>query len=290
MTGPATSGMDVGRLVRQVTASLNESGIDTAGLDARLIVMRVCGLTREDLLRDPGRAVGVDALAEIARMTDRRAKREPLARIFGEWRFRDFTFALDADTLVPRPETELLVETALQLVGERGACRIADLGTGSGCILLSLLAAMPEAQGVGTDISEAATIRAQANARLLNMTGRAQFAATSWLDGIIGPFDLIASNPPYIRTGDIADLEPEVRDHDPQRALDGGEDGYEAYRQLIPQAAAKLKPGGWLVLETGTGQHAEVADLLRAAGLTGIEGRNDMAGHERVSLARRELT
>ena len=273
--------------VRAVARQLAAAGVETSGLDARLIVMSAAGMTHEDLLREPGRILTADEAGTVSRHAARRAAREPLARIFGHWTFCGLDFRLSAETLVPRPETEMVVERGIGLLAGVETPRIADAGTGSGCILLALLHALPQASGTGTDQSAVAVDTARKNARALGLDGRARFATTNWLDGINGVFDLVVSNPPYVMSGDIAGLEPEVRLHDPPAALDGGRDGFDAYRILIPQAAERLKPGGWLVMETGSGQHNMVTSLLQDVGLVNIGTGRDMAGHERIIQAQK---
>lgn len=287
MSAPVAAGAPVRDAVRAVTGALKAAGIDAAGLDARLIVMHAAGLSHEDLLREPGRVLTDAQAATIDAHLRRRAAREPLARIFGRWQFHGLEFTLSPDTLVPRPETEMAVTRGAALMAGVDAPRIADAGTGSGCILLALLDAVADATGVGIDLSEGAVATARANAAALGLEGRAAFAVGNWLEDVEGPFDLVVSNPPYVMRGDIAGLEPEVRLHDPRAALDGGEDGFDAYRVLVPQAARVLKSGGWLVLETGSSQHKMVMTLLQDAGLMRIESMSDLAGHERILAAQR---
>jgi release factor glutamine methyltransferase len=200
-------------------------------------------------------------------------------------------FALSPETLVPRPDTETVVELALEMLRERPANKplsIADLGTGTGAILLALLSELPDATGIGTDISVEALETATANAVLLGLATRANFIRCDYASALSGPFDLIVSNPPYIRTSDIAGLAVEVRDHDPQKALDGGPDGLDAYRALIPQAASILAPGASLVVETGQGQAARIEALMTAAGLVPQRPpRADLAGIPRAVGARK---
>ena len=273
--------------VRAVARRLAAAGVDTSGLDARLIVMHATGMTHVELLREPERILSPGEAETVSRCAGRRAAREPLARILGHWNFFGLEFSLSAETLVPRPETEMVVEAGIELLAGVHAPLIADAGTGSGCILLALLHALPQASGTGTDQSAMAVDTARKNARALGLDGRARFATTNWLDGINGVFDLVVSNPPYVMSGDIAGLEPEVRLHDPPAALDGGRDGFDAYRILIPQVAERLKPGGWLVMETGSGQHNMVTSLLQDAGLVNIGTGRDMAGHERIIQAQK---
>jgi len=208
-----------------------------------------------------------DRLNDLA---NRRLAGEPVARILGHKEFWGLQLALSAATLVPRPDTETVVELALEMLRAnpaRQGTRIADLGTGTGAILLALLSELHGAVGVGTDISQEALETARGNAARLGFSDRASFIRCDYAAGLTGSFDLIVSNPPYIRSNEIASLAVEVRDHDPQKALDGGPDGFDAYRTLIPQAARILSPGGTLVVEAGQGQAARIEALMTAAGL-----------------------
>jgi release factor glutamine methyltransferase len=216
----------------------------------------------------------------------RRLTGEPIARLLGVKEFWGLPIKLSAATLVPRPDTETVVELALEMLhasppGRR--LRIADIGTGSGAILLALLSELPGACGLGTDISQAALQTASGNAARLGLAPHAAFVACDYAAALSGRFDLIVSNPPYIRSAAIADLAPEVRDHDPIAALDGGPDGLDAYRALIPQAARLLLPGGALVLEVGHDQSGDVGRLMAAEGLT-LErpAKADLAGIRRA--------
>jgi release factor glutamine methyltransferase len=222
----------------------------------------------------------------------RRLAGEPVARILGSKEFWGLPFKLSAETLVPRPDTETIVEATLEILRAedraQARLRIADLGTGSGAILLALLTELPDATGIGTDLSTAALGTAKTNAQYLGLASRADFIVSDYADALSGTFDLIVSNPPYIRSADIAGLAPEVRDHDPHLALDGGRDGLEAYRRIAPQAARLLSPGGLLVLEIGQGQDDDVARLVAAAGLTVMgPAKRDLAGIGRAVLGRK---
>jgi release factor glutamine methyltransferase len=228
-----------------------------------------------------------DESARLEEFARRRLAGEPVARILGEKEFWGLPLQLSPATLVPRPDTETVVELALELVRAGGnldrALRIADLGTGSGAILLALLSELPAAQGFGTDISQAALQTAAANAARAGLSDRATFIACDYASGLIGPFDLIVSNPPYIRTADIDGLAAEVRNHDPLAALDGGADGLDAYRALIPQAAGLLAPDAALVVEAGEGQSAQIQALMANAGLMPvIAPKADLGGIPRA--------
>ena len=214
-----------------------------------------------------------------------RAARKPLSQITGRRLFWTRSFRVTADTLDPRPETELLGSEALA----GGFSRILAIGTGTGCILLTLLAERPQATGLGTDISTAALAVAQENTRALCLTGHAAFRQVSWLEGIEDRFDLIVSNPPYIAAEEMAGLAPEVRDHEPHGALTDGADGLTAYRALAAQAPAVLVPGGRLLVEIGPAQGQAVAALFAAAGLEGIRILQDLDLRDRVVAARRPV-
>jgi release factor glutamine methyltransferase len=266
MSGPFT--LEAAR--RELASRFKSAGIDSAELDARLLVGHALGLDLTGMITAAGRVLTSEESDRLDVFARRRLEGEPVARIFGEKEFWGLPLALSPATLVPRPDTETVVELALAMLREGSPNprpRIADLGTGTGAILLALLRELPDASGIGTDISAEALATASGNADRLALTGRASFIRCDYAAALVGPFDLIVSNPPYIRTADIAGLGVEVRDHDPLRALDGGADGLDAYRVLIPQAARILGPGGALVVEAGQGQAAEIQALMSAAGL-----------------------
>jgi len=237
------------------------------------------------------RALTPDESDRLEVLVKRRLAGEPVARILGHKEFWGLSLSLSPATLVPRPDTETVVELALQMLRDSVASRaprIADLGTGTGAILLALLSELPEATGVGTDISGEAVETATANALSLGLAARASFIRCDYASALTGPFDLIVSNPPYISSGDIAGLAVEVRDHDPWAALDGGPDGLAAYRALIPQAARILAPGAALVVEAGQGQAAQIEALMTAAGLVPHRApKADLAGIPRAVGARK---
>ncbi len=277
---------------RALAARFNAEGIDSAELDARMLVGAVLNLDLTGLIAAAARRVTATEAAGVDDFARRRLSGEPVARILGHKEFWGLELRLSAETLVPRPDTETVVELALAMLraapvsGSR--LHIADIGTGSGAILLALLHELREAFGIGTDVSIAALRTARRNAADLELAERAAFVACDYAAALSGPFDLIVSNPPYIRSRDIAVLANEVRDHDPHRALDGGADGLNAYRALIPQAARLLGPGGALVVEAGRGQSSDIEGLMTAAGLT-LAGppRADLAGILRAVAARK---
>lgn len=256
---------------RNLTAHLQGAAIETPDLDARLMIGAVTRLDLTGLITKAEQRLTAFEGARLKDLARRRIGGEPVARLLGHKEFWGLDFQLSPATLVPRPDTETLIEAALDILRTDGAAaralRIADLGTGSGAILLALLNELPHATGVGTDISLAALQTARANATRLGLGARATFAAGNFAAAIAVPCDLIVSNPPYIRTGDIQTLSTEVREHDPHRALDGGDDGLDAYRLIVSQAVGLLAPGGTLILEIGQHQSDDVTRLAQAAGL-----------------------
>jgi release factor glutamine methyltransferase len=276
---------------RLVTAQLRAQNIETPDLDARLLVGAVTGLDLTRLLLSAERVLNPDEAIRLADFAQRRLSGEPVARIIGHQEFWGLQLQLSPETLVPRPDTETVVETALDIARDwtdRAALRIADLGTGTGAILLALLTEWPNASGIATDLSLGALRTARDNAARLGLGARARFVACDYAAALAGPFDLIVSNPPYIPAAEIAALAVEVRSHDPRRALDGGHDGLDAYRAIAPQAVALLTPGGALIVEVGQGQSADVAALMGAAGLTLSDPpRPDLGGIFRAVIGRK---
>ena len=272
---------------RALAAQFKSASVESAELDARILAGHALGLDLTGLISAARRQLTPDESARLAQFAHRRLAGEPVARIVGEKEFWGLPLQLSAATLVPRPDTETVVELALERLRAGGnpdrAMRIADLGTGSGAILLALLSELPAAQGFGTDISQAALQTAGGNAARAGLSDRATFLACDYASGLVGPFDLIVSNPPYIRTADIDGLAAEVRNHDPPAALDGGADGLDAYRALIPQAVPLLASGAVLVVEAGAGQSAQIQALMTAAGLTALNApKADLAGIPRA--------
>ena len=290
--GCSLAGQTIEAVRRGLASRLNAEGINSAELDARMLVGAVLNLDLTGLITAAARRVTATEAAQIADFARRRIDGEPVARILGHKEFWGLKLRLSPETLVPRPDTETVVDVALAILRAAPVSdtrlRIADIGTGSGAILLALLHELPEAFGVGTDVSIAALRTARRNAADLQLAARAAFVGCDYAAALSGPFDLIVSNPPYVRSKDIADLASEVRDHDPHRALDGGADGLDAYRVLVPQAARLLGPGGALVVEAGRGQSSDIEGLMTAAGLT-LAGppRADLAGILRVVAARK---
>ncbi|MQX36241.1 peptide chain release factor N(5)-glutamine methyltransferase [Roseospira navarrensis] len=283
----------LGQALSDVVRRLTEAGVPEPRLDARLLAAHVLGLPSPGALSvRMGDPVPEGADCALAALVARRAAREPVGRILGRRGFWTLDLALGPDTLEPRPDTETVVTAVLDRLPDRGApLTLLDLGTGTGAIVLALLADLPRARGIGVDIAPGAVAVAEDNARRHGLADRARFLCADWADGLAeapGPFDVIASNPPYIETAALDTLDPEVRGHDPRGALDGGADGLAAYRTLIPLAAARLGPGGWLALEVGAGQAAAVSALVAAAGLGAPALVRDLAGIDRCVIARRD--
>ena len=284
-TAAADTALSVAAARRRLAQSFRDAGLDTPDLDARILVGHALALDHAALAAQADRRLTDQEAEAIAALARRRLGREPVARIVGTKEFWGLPLALNADTLVPRPETETVVEAALAALGDvRGrALRVADLDTGSGALLLALLSEIPAARGVGTDISVAALRCARSNAAALGLAARASFVACDHGAALDGGFDLVVANPPYVASGDIAKLEPDVRDFDPERALDGGADGLAAYRAIAADARRLLARHGLLVLELGAGQLDAVRSLTAAAGLApAAECRSDLAGVPRA--------
>jgi release factor glutamine methyltransferase len=288
-TAPAAlAGQTVETARRALATRFRQQGIDSAELDARLLTGGAFGLDLTGLIAATTRIVTPDEAAHLENFLQRRLAGEPVARILGVKEFWGLTLNLSAATLVPRPDTETVVELALEVCRRQERRRIADIGTGSGAILLALLSELPDATGVGTDISLEALGTARDNAARLGLTPRAAFVACNYTAALSGPFDLIVSNPPYIRSTDIAGLDREVREYDPPRALDGGPDGLAAYRAIAPDAARLLAPGGTLIVEAGYGQSGPIEELMSASGLTpDVPPKADLAGIPRAVAGRR---
>jgi release factor glutamine methyltransferase len=280
--------MTVGEALASLTARFAAAGIDTAKLDARVLIGHVLGIEPIQVFSRPERVLGADEAASLEAAALRRERREPMAHITGRREFWSLTFEVTADTLDPRADSETVVEAVLETVADRTRpLRLLDFGTGTGCLLLSLLSELPNATGLGIDRSEAALEVARRNAQSLGMAQRTEFRRGDWGRGLDGLFDVIVSNPPYIPDEDVAGLAPEVAAFEPRGALAGGPDGLDCYRTLIPDAARLLRPGGLLALEVGLGQAAPVGELVLQQGLRFQGARRDLAGIERCVLGTR---
>lgn len=319
--------MKLADALRRAEKRLAEAAIDTPQLDARLLVEHALGIDRNAILTQAERSLTDDEINRIESLITRRAAHEPVGRIIGLREFWSLNFGINEATLEPRPDSECLVEAALKSLKTKlaskntsfprkressGKClrtedssaadaagldsrlrgndvSILDLGTGTGCLLLALLHELPEATGVGIDIAPRAVEQARANAVGLNLANRTEFRTGNWLEGIAEKFDAIVSNPPYIPAAAIPGLMPEVREHDPMLALDGGVDGLAAYRLLAPQLPRFLKPDGFVAFEVGAGQAQDVAEICRRNGFAHIVIHKDYSGIERCVEAQISL-
>ncbi|MGI9413173.1 MAG: peptide chain release factor N(5)-glutamine methyltransferase [Hyphomicrobiales bacterium] len=270
MTVAADEATTLGAAVADVRARLEAAAIPCAALDARVLVCGLLGRDAGDLIAHGDLPLDAAQRGAVEHGVARRLAREPVARILGHREFWSLRFRISNATLDPRPDSETAVAAALEAADLTGArdreMRIADLGTGSGCLIVALMRELPGAMGVAFDRSLEALRMARRNARDHGVAGRLGFVCTDWLAGYAGRFDMIVSNPPYVLSGDIATLQHEVSGHEPRQALDGGADGLDAYRRIAGQAHARLNAGGWLVLEVGDGQADVVSGLLDAAG------------------------
>lgn len=281
---------DIASARRLVAARFEAAGIDTPALDARLLVGHALSLDHTALASQAGRELTAAERATIAQLATRRMRGEPVARILGVKEFWGLPLNLSPATLVPRPDTETVVEAALAALGESRKCdplRIADLGTGSGAILFALLHECPHATGLGTDIEPQALETAHANASALGLQSRTGFVLADFGTALNETFDLVVSNPPYIPTAEIGALATEVRDHDPLRGLDGGVDGLDAYRAIAREAPHLLHDDGVLIVEIGAGQSGDVAAILTRGGLEQRAIHRDLSGRERALSFRR---
>jgi len=272
--------MTVAEALRRATLQLRQAGIEEAAGDARHLLAHAMHVPREQLLLNAGLLLSKAQQSEFERSISARISRKPVSQITGRRLFWGRPFTVTQDTLDPRPETECLIEAALH----RNFTRILDLGTGTGCILLTLLSERAGATGVGVDISAAAMCVARENAAAFGLAGRAEFAVSDWFGGVWGRFDLIVSNPPYIAEAEMADLSPEVL-HEPRMALTPGGDGLDAYRAIAAGALRHLEPGGRMLVEIGWTQAAMVRALLADAGLGSLRTLRDLDGRDRVIAA-----
>jgi len=280
------SGVTVAQARRALADRFREAGIETPELDARILIGRALALDHTGLVAAEKQELSASFASQIEAFAARRLAHEPVARIVGEKEFWGLSFRVTPAVLVPRPETETLVELALSLADHARPLRIIDLGVGSGAILLALLCELPHARGTGIDIAADALAVAHANAERLGLADRAEFTLRDFA-AVEGAFDLVVSNPPYIPSADIAALAPEVRDHDPRHALDGGSDGLAAYRMIVAIAPRLLRPAGHLVVEVGAGQETAVKQLFAQNGLAIAGTRHDLSGIPRALAATR---
>ncbi|RTL90672.1 MAG: peptide chain release factor N(5)-glutamine methyltransferase [Hyphomicrobiales bacterium] len=278
-----------GEAVARVVACLVDSGVEPAQArdDARLLLRAAAGLTRLELAMAPDAPLTEEQALRLSAFAARRAAREPVSRILGARGFWTLDLAVMPNVLDPRADTETLVETTLALVGDRNApLSIVDLGSGSGAILCALLSELPLARGLAVDLSPDACAATRENLRRCGLSGRAQVVRGRWGASLKGPFDVVVSNPPYVRADELLALDPEVSLHDPALALDGGADGLVCYRDIIADLGRLLAPGGLAAFEVGFDQAASVAALLGAHGFIVERIARDAAGRDRVVAAR----
>jgi release factor glutamine methyltransferase len=259
------------------------AGFETPRLEARVLMGALLGVAPGAVGAGPDRVLGADDVARFAGFCARRLAHEPAAYITGQRGFHALDLRIVPGVLIPRPDTETLVEAGLALIAGLPRPHIADLGTGSGAVLLAILAARPDAEGEGGDVSETALALAAENAAQAGLGGRARIVRSSWWSHLTGPFDLVVSNPPYLRSAEIAGLSPGVRDYEPHLALDGGPDGLGCYRAIAAGAAARLAPGGAVAVEIGRGQGPDVGAIFAGFGFMAAGVRADLAGIERVA-------
>jgi release factor glutamine methyltransferase len=270
----------LGEVLRLSAGYLSEHGSPTPRLDAELLIGHALGLPRIELYTNFDRPLDERELAACRALLERRGRREPVAYIIGRWGFHGLDLAVDGRVLVPRPETEVLVERCLALLDGRDAPRVVDVGTGSGAIALAIKAARPDAAVTAADVSPDALAVARANAEALGLG--IELVEADLLAGVDGRFALVASNPPYIGEAEVAGLEPEVAEYEPRLATVAGPAGTEVLERLAAAASGALEPGGWLVVECGAGQAEAVRGMLAAAGAVETFAEPDLAGIDRV--------
>lgn len=273
---------------RQLTQQLSTAGIANAALDARLLLQWGADLSQTELALRADEPVADAIVLAMRSLVTQRMGGKPLAKIIGRKEFWGRDFHVSEAVLDPRPDSETLIEAALAKLSPNCEQRLLDLGTGSGCLVLTLLAERPMARAVGIDKSRPALSMARRNAYRLGVRDRAALRHGDWFEGLTddGGFDMIISNPPYIETAELAGLAAEVL-HDPLTALDGGPDGLAPYRIITPQALRFLKPGGFLVFEIGATQGAQVSAMLGDAGFMAVETKTDLAGRDRVIIGQK---
>jgi release factor glutamine methyltransferase len=289
---PAENASKLGDLMAEAVDALTDAGIENARMDARILLARAAGVDGGRITAWPEDAVADDKADAFRSMIVRRAAHEPVGRILGERDFWRHTFKLSPETLEPRPDSETLVEWAIDFLEDSNAPRIIDFGTGTGCLLLSAIGDLPGATGIGLDLSEGAVACARENARLLDLQDRVEFRVSDWDSALDDQdrtegFDLVMSNPPYIAADEMATLSQEVQKFDPRLALTDEGDGLAAYRTLSQVAFDLVKPAGFVIFEIGRGQEKDVGQMLVEAGFVGVEYREDLAGIVRCVAAKK---
>lgn len=279
---PDFTGLTVEAARRACVAALRAANIETADLDARLLLQGALDCDATELARDPERVLNDKQAARLADVAAQRLAHKPVSRIFGKREFYGRDFIINERVLDPRPDSETLIETALDYLPPGAALTILDLGTGSGCLLLTLLAERNTARGVGADVSPHALDVARDNAAQLGVAARAAFIESDWFKNITGHFDMIVANPPYLAPGEMEFLARDVADYDPHLALYGGSDGLDPYRLICREAGDYLNPDGHLIFEIGALQASRVMAIMHEAGFLGVALRQDLAGRDRV--------
>tara|TARA_B100000686_G_C16659977_1_gene900365 strand:+ start:17 stop:877 length:861 start_codon:yes stop_codon:yes gene_type:complete len=275
----------IGEYVSRAADRLKAAQIESPRRDARLLFAYVTGKTVEWIVAHNDEAA--EELSEFENVLRRREAREPLSHILGKREFWSLSFKVNASVLDPRPDSEIVVSAVLGKYPESGrALQIADLGTGTGCLLLSILSERPTAEGMGVDISESALSIARKNALRFGLSARATFVQSDWDSALDKTFDVVLSNPPYIPTAEIEGLAPEITLYEPRCAIDGGADGLVAYRQIADALPRILKPNGLVALEIGQGQEGSVPEILRDSGIQAVSLEKDLAGIPRCVLGR----
>jgi release factor glutamine methyltransferase len=276
----------VGAILHDANRRLGEAGISEARLDARLFACHVFDMDAAAILGHPERELTAAQEQAFDTLVARRERHEPVALILGTREFWSLPFRVTADTLIPRPDSETLVEAVLERVADRDAgLSLLDLGTGTGCLLLALLSELPKARGLGVDANAGAIEVARGNAQSLHLADRARFQIGDWARGLTGPFDVIISNPPYIPAKDIEHLAPDVAAFEPRAALCGGADGLDSYRVIVPELVRLMGSRGTAYLEIGAGQSQTVATFVHENGLQALEIKRDLAGIPRCVVA-----
>tara|TARA_B110000971_G_C19967692_1_gene481061 strand:- start:337 stop:1212 length:876 start_codon:yes stop_codon:yes gene_type:complete len=278
--------MTLEQLQRALSAAFKAVGIDTANLDARMLIEAVTGLEVTDIARNPERLLTPQENALLLDYQAQRLTSKPVSKILGQREFWGRAFQVNEHVLDPRPDSETLIEAALAHLPEAKDFRLLDLGTGSGCLLGTLLAERAQGQGVGVDVSSDALKVAEANAKALDVHSRATFLNSHWLDKVVGRFDMIVSNPPYISDAEMAELDKNVLDYDPHLALHGGEDGLDPYRLISAEAQKYLRPEGWLLFEIGHTQGEQVCAMMHQSGFLEVSVLPDLAARDRVVMGR----
>jgi release factor glutamine methyltransferase len=275
---------------KEARARLQAAGVDGPVIDARLLVEAAAGVGRVDIITDPHRELTDAQVTALDDYVTRRERREPISHILGVRGFWKIMLRVTPDVLTPRPDTESLLDVILPAIPMDRPTTVLDLGVGSGAILLAILAERPAARGLGIDVSSEALAVARENAANLGLAGRVALLRGDWAAGLAGEsFDIVVANPPYVATSDIEGLAPEVRDHEPRLALDGGADGLDAYRTIAPQILAVLRPGGMFAVEIGLGQSEAVETLFRRAGAIDVVTHDDLTARPRVVRGKKAL-